>query len=101
MSQNDSSGSVELQRLCFHSSGCGPGVMADSKVRAVERNIYFGDSCQDVLSALGSPHKVFYKSEDKVMKLRLKNHKTAYPCISLASDSCLLKSEEFSLYSIA
>lgn len=47
-------------------SGCGPGVMADAKVRAVERNIYFGDSCQDVLSALGSPHKVFYKSEDKV-----------------------------------
>lgn len=40
--------------------------MADAKVRALERNIYFGDSCEDVLSALGSPHKVFYKSEDKV-----------------------------------
>lgn len=50
-------------------SGCGPGVLADAKVRAVERNIYFGDSCQDVLSALGSPHKVFYKSEDKVVTL--------------------------------
>lgn len=51
------------------SAGCGPGVMADSKVRSLERCIYFGDSCQDVLGALGSPHKVFYKSEDKVGKL--------------------------------
>ena len=50
-------------------AGCGPGVMADSKVRSLERSIYFGDSCQDVLGALGSPHKVFYKSEDKVGKL--------------------------------
>lgn len=40
--------------------------MADTKVRSLERNIFFGDSCQDVLGALGSPHKVFYKSEDKV-----------------------------------
>uniref|UniRef100_A0AAZ3QK01 Uncharacterized protein n=1 Tax=Oncorhynchus tshawytscha TaxID=74940 RepID=A0AAZ3QK01_ONCTS len=53
-------------RLRLLTAGCGPGVMADAKVRAVERNIYFGDSCQDVLSALGSPHKVFYKSEDKM-----------------------------------
>lgn len=42
--------------------------MADAKVKSIERNIYFGDSCQDVLGALGSPHKVFYKSEDKVEK---------------------------------
>lgn len=40
--------------------------MTDSKVKSLERSIYFGDSCQDVLGALGSPHKVFYKSEDKV-----------------------------------
>ena len=40
--------------------------MADAKVRSVERKIFFGDSCQDVMGALGSPHKVFYKSEDKV-----------------------------------
>lgn len=48
-------------------AGCGPGVMADAKVKSIERSIFFGDSCQDVLGALGSPHKVFYKSEDKVM----------------------------------
>lgn len=40
--------------------------MADTKARTLERSIFFGDSCQDVLGALGSPHKVFYKSEDKV-----------------------------------
>lgn len=51
------------------SAGSGPGVMADAKVRSLERSIYFGDSCQDVLGALGSPHKVFYKSEDKVGRL--------------------------------
>lgn len=48
------------------SAGCGPGVLADAKMRVFERSVYFGDSCQDVLSMLGSPHKVFYKSEDKV-----------------------------------
>lgn len=51
--------------LCVNAA-CGPGVMADTKVKSLERSIYFGDSCQDVLGALGSPHKVFYKSEDKV-----------------------------------
>uniref|UniRef100_A0A3P9A6S3 Uncharacterized protein n=1 Tax=Esox lucius TaxID=8010 RepID=A0A3P9A6S3_ESOLU len=61
----DGAGPLGL-RLRLLTAGCGPGVMADAKVRALERNIYFGDSCQDVLSALGSPHKVFYKSEDKM-----------------------------------
>uniref|UniRef100_A0A096NJA7 Phagophore assembly factor 1 n=1 Tax=Papio anubis TaxID=9555 RepID=A0A096NJA7_PAPAN len=45
---------------------CGPGLLADAKMRVFERSVYFGDSCQDVLSMLGSPHKVFYKSEDKM-----------------------------------
>uniref|UniRef100_A0A8D0AN25 Phagosome assembly factor 1 n=1 Tax=Sander lucioperca TaxID=283035 RepID=A0A8D0AN25_SANLU len=53
-------------KLRLLTAGCGPGGMADGKVRSLERSIYFGDSCQDVLGALGSPHKVFYKSEDKM-----------------------------------
>ncbi|KAK3570432.1 hypothetical protein QTP86_019316 [Hemibagrus guttatus] len=61
----DATGPLGL-KLRILTAGCGPGVLADAKVRALERNIYFGDSCQDVLSALGSPHKVFYKSEDKM-----------------------------------
>lgn len=44
-------------------------MLADAKMRVFERCVYFGDSCQDVLSTLGSPHKVFYKSEDKVRAL--------------------------------
>lgn len=56
---------ANLVTVCV-GAGCGPSVMADSKVRSLERSIFFGDSCQDVLGALGSPHKVFYKSEDKV-----------------------------------
>jgi len=26
----------------------------------------FGDTCEDVLSALGAPSRVFYKAEDKM-----------------------------------
>jgi len=52
--------------LVYVAAGCALGAMADAKVRSLERSIFFGDSCQDVLGALGSPHKVFYKSEDKV-----------------------------------
>lgn len=30
----------------------------------VEANVYFDDTCQDVMSALGAPSDVFFKSED-------------------------------------
>uniref|UniRef100_A0A8C5PW71 Phagosome assembly factor 1 n=1 Tax=Leptobrachium leishanense TaxID=445787 RepID=A0A8C5PW71_9ANUR len=61
----DASGPLGL-RLRLLSTGCGPGVMADAKMRVMERCIHFGDSCQDVLSTLGAPHKIFYKSDDKM-----------------------------------
>nr|XP_033798102.1 UPF0183 protein C16orf70 homolog isoform X8 [Geotrypetes seraphini] len=61
----DESGPLGL-RLRLLTAGSGPGVLSDSKMRLSERCIYFGDSCQDVLSMLGSPHKIFYKSEDKM-----------------------------------
>ncbi|CAG5958496.1 unnamed protein product, partial [Menidia menidia] len=61
----DGAGPLGL-RLRVRTAGCGPGAMADAKVRSLERSIFFGDSCQDVLGALGAPHKVFYKSEDKM-----------------------------------
>lgn len=35
-------------------------------MRVFEREVYFGESCQDVLCMLGSPHQVFYKSEDRM-----------------------------------
>ncbi|KAJ3596424.1 hypothetical protein NHX12_002831 [Muraenolepis orangiensis] len=61
----DGAGPLGL-KLRLLTAGCAPGLMADAKVRSVERKIFFGDSCQDVMGALGSPHKVFYKSEDKM-----------------------------------
>ncbi|XP_049578788.1 phagosome assembly factor 1 isoform X3 [Syngnathus scovelli] len=61
----ESTGPVGLKFLLL-SAGFNPGVMGDAKVMSFERKIYFGDCCQKVLGALGSPHKVFYKSEDKM-----------------------------------
>lgn len=41
------------------------------------REIYFGDSVQDVISAVGAPARIFYKAEDK-MKIHSPNaHKKA------------------------
>lgn len=61
----DESGPSGL-RFRLQAAGCGPGVLGDAKMRVFEQSVYFGDSCQEVVSALGSPHKVFYKSEDKM-----------------------------------
>ena len=38
----------------------------EAKRKPVVRTVDFGDTCQDINSALGCPNKVFYKSEDKV-----------------------------------
>ncbi|KAK6178576.1 hypothetical protein SNE40_013334 [Patella caerulea] len=46
--------------------GSGPGKLVDPRKKTVERIVKFGDSCQDVVSALGCASKVFYKSEDKM-----------------------------------
>lgn len=34
---------------------------------ALERNVYFGDTEESVLTALGAPAKVYYKSEEKML----------------------------------
>lgn len=46
--------------------GNGPGKVLDPKKRVVERIVRFGDTSQDVVTALGSPCKVFYKADDKM-----------------------------------
>ena len=35
-------------------------------VLIVQPQVLFGDSCQDVMSSLGAPCKVYYKDEDKM-----------------------------------
>ncbi|XP_038050370.1 UPF0183 protein C16orf70 homolog [Patiria miniata] len=46
--------------------GPGGGKSPESKHRPISKALQFGDSAQDVISALGCPSKVFYKSEDKM-----------------------------------
>ncbi|XP_071174921.1 phagosome assembly factor 1-like [Mytilus edulis] len=46
--------------------GNGPGKLIDPRKKIVERIVQFGDSSQDVISALGCPGKVYYKAEDKM-----------------------------------
>ncbi|XP_033626369.1 UPF0183 protein C16orf70 homolog [Asterias rubens] len=46
--------------------GPGAGKSPESKQRPIIRTLQFGDSAQDVISSLGCPSKVFYKSEDKM-----------------------------------
>eukprot|EP00123_Amoebidium_parasiticum_P000783 comp11683_c0_seq1/m.6221 comp11683_c0_seq1/g.6221 ORF comp11683_c0_seq1/g.6221 comp11683_c0_seq1/m.6221 type:complete len:426 (-) comp11683_c0_seq1:175-1452(-) len=41
--------------------------------------VLFGDSCQDVLSEIGPPSKVFYKEEDK-MKIHARSAKSSTKC---------------------
>jgi len=42
------------------------------KSQNLTKEVYFGDTCQSVLSSLGAPSRVFYKSEDK-MKIHSPN----------------------------
>nr|CAX74173.1 hypothetical protein [Schistosoma japonicum] len=51
----------------------------EPEIRRFTRFLTFGDSVQDVLSALGSPSRVFYKTEDK-MKIHLpQSHRLVQP----------------------
>lgn len=41
-------------------------VLLEPKKRCLTKEVLFGDTCQDVLSALGAPARVFFKAEDKM-----------------------------------
>lgn len=53
-------------KFILFTEGNGPGKLLDPRKKMVERIVRFGDSPNDVISALGCPEKVFYKSEDKM-----------------------------------
>lgn len=53
-------------KFILFTEGNGPGKLLDPRKKMVERIVKFGDSPNDVISALGCPEKVFYKSEDKM-----------------------------------
>lgn len=44
----------------------GPGKLSEIGRRSFERRVYFGDTAQEVLSALGCPSREFFKAEDKM-----------------------------------
>lgn len=53
-------------RFYLIGEGNGPARLSDVKKVTSERTVSFGDTCEDVSSALGCPSKVFYKDEDKM-----------------------------------
>lgn len=53
-------------KFILFTEGNGPGKLLDPRKKMVERIVRFGDSPNDVISALGCPERVFYKSEDKM-----------------------------------
>ena len=67
-SQTHASGNTYLQANLDSPGGSGPNSLGP----AVVRDVLFGDSVQDVVSAIGAPARVFYKSEDK-MKIHSPN----------------------------
>ncbi|KAK2145279.1 hypothetical protein LSH36_690g02001 [Paralvinella palmiformis] len=48
------------------SAGNGPAKLSELRKVTCERTVKFKDTCQDVVSSLGSPSKIFFKSEDKM-----------------------------------
>ncbi|KAK2187623.1 hypothetical protein NP493_159g00036 [Ridgeia piscesae] len=46
--------------------GIGPAKLSEMRKMTYERIVHFGDSCEDVVSSLGCPSKIFYKAEDKM-----------------------------------
>ncbi|KAF4526399.1 hypothetical protein B566_EDAN012690 [Ephemera danica] len=57
---------LRTKGLRLHVYTEGPSRLLDPKKQSLTREVMFGDSCQSVLSALGAPSRVFYKSEDKM-----------------------------------
>lgn len=62
----NSSGKVTGLQFQLVGEGNEYGKLHELRKKVVERTVSFGDTCQDVMSCLGSPCKVFYKSEDKM-----------------------------------
>ena len=72
---------VEVMRVGARTTGlclvlaAAPGEVGRARARAedeIKKVVRFGDSVQDVCSAIGAPSRVFYKSEDK-MKIHSPN----------------------------
>lgn len=59
-------------KLYLNVEALGASKLLEMTKQTIVRVVKFGDSCQEVTGALGSPNKVFYKAEDK-MKIHSPN----------------------------
>ncbi|XP_068990235.1 PHAF1 protein CG7083 isoform X3 [Neodiprion pinetum] len=55
-----------LKLHLFTEGGSATRVLLEPKKHRFTKEVWFGDSCEDVLSALGAPSRVFFKAEDKM-----------------------------------
>ncbi|XP_011638940.1 UPF0183 protein CG7083 [Pogonomyrmex barbatus] len=55
-----------LRLHLFTEGSSGTRALLEPKKRCLTKEVLFGDTCEDVLSALGAPSRVFYKAEDKM-----------------------------------
>lgn len=65
--------SATVLRNNYGTRGLRLNLFTETSMRTIEpkkqcftREIFFGDSCQDVSTSIGAPSRVFYKSEDKM-----------------------------------
>ncbi|CAM1330314.1 C16orf70 (predicted) [Pycnogonum litorale] len=66
---NDTTIGLQLHLI---TEALGPSKLLELRKQVITRIVRFDDSCEAILSALGSPNKVFYKAEDK-MKIHSPN----------------------------
>lgn len=76
--------SANVIRNSCGTKGLRLNIFTEGSVRSLEarkqsfmRDVLFGDTCQDVVTALGAPSRVFYKSEDKMKIHSPSAHKRA------------------------
>lgn len=59
-------GTVNGLKVTLYGESGSPSKHSEVRKSVIVEKVLFGDSCQDVMSALGAPCKVYYKDEDKM-----------------------------------
>jgi len=68
----DDSGQISGVKVELYGESGSPNKQNDVRQGSLVQEIKFGESCQDVMSSLGAPCKIYYKDEDK-MKIHSKS----------------------------
>ncbi|XP_058793462.1 PHAF1 protein CG7083 [Phymastichus coffea] len=62
----DKSRTTGIRMHLFMEGSSGSRLVLEPKRHNLTKEVWFGDTCEDVLSALGAPSRVFFKAEDKM-----------------------------------